>query len=252
MAKVKHPLFSGDVSGAFGKKMIFKKGGIVTRMFWPRNPRTAAQQRQRELFKEFSVPSLTQEQADLLYASILHQHDDFYSLLGHGHDHGDLSGLADDDHTQYYNQTRGDARYSLLAHVHAVRLGYQSFYGHGLTGTVVAAGAGYLPLGYWGISTIAYTIPLLRGGTLKNLRYRHITNQPASGSMTVTVMKNNVATLLKITLTSAISTPSFQTNLIDTVAVSAGDTVVVELKNNATSASGQVGYVSFELEYATG
>lgn len=27
-------------------------------------------------------------------------------------DHGDLTGLADDDHTQYYNQARGDARYA--------------------------------------------------------------------------------------------------------------------------------------------
>lgn len=26
-------------------------------------------------------------------------------------DHGALSGLADDDHTQYHNDTRGDARY---------------------------------------------------------------------------------------------------------------------------------------------
>ena len=29
----------------------------------------------------------------------------------HGHDHGDLSGLGDDDHAQYFNQVRGDARY---------------------------------------------------------------------------------------------------------------------------------------------
>lgn len=29
--------------------------------------------------------------------------------------HGLLSGLADDDHTQYYNQTRGDARYTQLS-----------------------------------------------------------------------------------------------------------------------------------------
>lgn len=34
-------------------------------------------------------------------------------------DHGGLTGLADDDHTQYHNDTRGDARYSLLAHTHA-------------------------------------------------------------------------------------------------------------------------------------
>lgn len=33
-------------------------------------------------------------------------------------DHGALTGLADDDHTQYYNQTRGDARYSLTSHTH--------------------------------------------------------------------------------------------------------------------------------------
>lgn len=35
-------------------------------------------------------------------------------------DHGMLSGLADDDHTQYYNQARGDARYSQLGHTHAL------------------------------------------------------------------------------------------------------------------------------------
>lgn len=33
-------------------------------------------------------------------------------------DHGALTGLGDDDHTQYHNDTRGDARYSLLAHTH--------------------------------------------------------------------------------------------------------------------------------------
>lgn len=33
-------------------------------------------------------------------------------------DHGDLDGLADDDHPQYHNDARGDARYSLLGHDH--------------------------------------------------------------------------------------------------------------------------------------
>lgn len=36
-----------------------------------------------------------------------------------GVDHGLQSGLADDDHPQYHNDARGDARYSLLAHNHA-------------------------------------------------------------------------------------------------------------------------------------
>jgi hypothetical protein len=34
-------------------------------------------------------------------------------------DHGALTGLADDDHSQYHNNARGDARYSVLAHDHA-------------------------------------------------------------------------------------------------------------------------------------
>lgn len=34
-------------------------------------------------------------------------------------DHGALSGLGDDDHPQYHNDARGDARYALLGHTHA-------------------------------------------------------------------------------------------------------------------------------------
>jgi len=34
-------------------------------------------------------------------------------------DHGALTGLGDDDHTQYHNNARGDARYSLTSHTHA-------------------------------------------------------------------------------------------------------------------------------------
>lgn len=33
-------------------------------------------------------------------------------------DHGGLAGLTDDDHPQYHNDTRGDARYSQLGHGH--------------------------------------------------------------------------------------------------------------------------------------
>lgn len=42
------------------------------------------------------------------------------SLGGGGsNDHGALTGLADDDHTQYHTDARGDARYSQLGHTHA-------------------------------------------------------------------------------------------------------------------------------------
>jgi hypothetical protein len=35
-------------------------------------------------------------------------------------DHGDLTGLADDDHTQYLNNARGDVRYAPIAHSHVI------------------------------------------------------------------------------------------------------------------------------------
>lgn len=41
-----------------------------------------------------------------------------FATAGHTHaysDHGALTGLADDDHTQYHNDTRGDARYAQKA-----------------------------------------------------------------------------------------------------------------------------------------
>jgi hypothetical protein len=34
-------------------------------------------------------------------------------------DHGSIGGLGDDDHSQYHNDARGDARYSQLSHVHS-------------------------------------------------------------------------------------------------------------------------------------
>jgi hypothetical protein len=80
MPKLKGPLFSVDARGALGKKIIFTRGGYARNYFTPRNPNTPAQQVVREAFKEFSMPGLTQEQADLLYAAIAHLHDDYLSI----------------------------------------------------------------------------------------------------------------------------------------------------------------------------
>jgi hypothetical protein len=115
MAKVKFPLMSGDASGKFSNRMIFRRGGVVTRWFRPRNPNTEAQRAVREAFKEFSMPGLTQEQADLLYSAITHLHDERYLQSVPQQDHGGLAGLGDDDHLHYYNQSRGDERYLKIA-----------------------------------------------------------------------------------------------------------------------------------------
>jgi hypothetical protein len=56
-------------------------------------------------------------------------------------DHGELDGLDDDDHQQYFNEARGDDRYSLLGHTHPE---YAQFtYGLGLAGDGTLVGGTY-------------------------------------------------------------------------------------------------------------
>lgn len=57
----------------------------------------------------------------------------WYSQIAGVTDHGALTGLADDDHTQYYNQTRGDARYLQLA-------------GGTITGVLTVGNGGQVPI----------------------------------------------------------------------------------------------------------
>jgi hypothetical protein len=75
-----------------------------------------------------------------------------YSAAGVS-DHGALTGLSDDDHSQYHNDTRGDARYSVLAHNHT---GVYSAVGHGHANTDITGlgGAAVLNVGT-GAGTVA-------------------------------------------------------------------------------------------------
>lgn len=57
------------------------------------------------------MAGLTQAVADLLYAALNHLHAGVYAEVGHEHHHDEMLGLGDDDHENYFNQTRGDARY---------------------------------------------------------------------------------------------------------------------------------------------
>lgn len=70
----------------------------------------------------------TDARGDARYSQLGHTHDDRYytesevdtALAGksdtsHNHDHGALTGLGDDDHTQYHTDARGDARYVKLS-----------------------------------------------------------------------------------------------------------------------------------------
>lgn len=55
-------------------------------------------------------------------------------------DHGALTGLADDDHTQYHNDARGDARYYTQSQIDSSLSGYLPLSGGTLTGALTLGG----------------------------------------------------------------------------------------------------------------
>lgn len=89
---------------------------------------------------------LTQGEADALYAA---QGSGGIGIT----DHGLLTGLTDDDHAQYLNNARGDARYSVLGHTHsyetagAVAAHEAAGNPHPIYLTQAEAGALYEPIG---------------------------------------------------------------------------------------------------------
>jgi hypothetical protein len=95
------------------------------------------------------------------------------------------------------------------------------------------------------ISNREFTIPF--GGTVKNL-YLHTSNsQGAGGSLVVTVMQNQIATSLAITV-PALGLAQTRTNLTDSFTAVAGDKLVFRFVNNHTNVSATIVSVSFIIE----
>ena len=246
MPKVTGPLFSLKARGQFAKRFIFKRGGIVVNYFKPRNPNSAAQQAQREAFKEFSVPSLTQEQADLLYAAILHNHDGVYSPVGHNHN--DLYSLLNHLHDGRYSQLGHNHNdlYSALYHNHNEKL---LLGGHAAGQTLASGASGILSLFATGFISVGGNVPIPIAGTLKNLYVRIPGTQPASGSLVFTVMKNNSTSALTCTCSAGAAGVTIS-DLTHSVSVSAGDLIYLSAQNNATGVSAQVGSFNLTLEFS--
>ena len=276
MAKVKYPLFSGDVHGDFGKMFIVRKGGVVSKYFVPRDPKSIAQLEVRARFLENYVGGLSKAQADLLYAAILHLHDDVYSPLDHGHGHGDLSGLddddhsqyynqargdarylqsvpqqdhgglaglADDDHSQYYNQARGDARYPQIVHVHT----YGDVIGMNGKGIAVPANnTNYLIPFIDGLQTTTLATIWPVGGTLLNFFVNTNGPQPLNNSCVVTLQINGVDQSIVATIPANAGNGTF-TDLTHSVVVAAGFGIRVKLVNNANAPSATIRSVTLVL-----
>ena len=95
------------------------------------------------------------------------------------------------------------------------------------------------------IANREFIIPF--GGTVKNLYLHTSTQQGSGGSLVVTVMQNQTATPLAITV-PALGTGQTRTNLTDSFTAVAGDKLVFRLVNNHTNVSATIVSISFIIE----
>lgn len=97
--------------------------------------------------------------------------------------------------------------------------------------------------------TVERAMPVLRAGTVKNLYIRITGNQPASGSLVVTIRKNaSIDSVLTLTIAAGATAPATFQNITNSFTVAAGDFVGFKLQNNATAASAGIGFLAFEIE----
>jgi len=129
-------------------------------------------------------------------------------------------------------------------------LAYEVLPAHGLNGTIAAGATQSLPPFFYGLNATRYNVKIPRGGTLKNLSMVTNSAQPGTGTLVATVYVNNVATAIVATVAAGGAAQTAQ-DTTHTVAVSAGDLVAWDVKNNASSASAQIGASSLELELST-
>jgi hypothetical protein len=79
------------------------------------------------------------------------------------------------------------------------------------------------------------------------MSFRKSTTQPASGSLVVTLLINNVATALTITVPAGAAGASTHDDNTHQVIIAAGDLVRWSFQNNATAASGALTSITMKL-----
>lgn len=112
--------------------------------------------------------------------------------------------------------------------------------GAGLTRFVIPFNPGIQTGGSW-------TVP--KTGILRNLYLTIETSQPASGSLVVTLYKLSSPTAVTFTIAAG-SGIGIYSDTTHSVAVTAGEYIQIQVVNNASGASAQVGGMSLELQIA--
>jgi len=111
----------------------------------------------------------------------------------------------------------------------------------GANGTIAASTTNYFNVNHLGLLTAAgRNASLPAACTISSLYIETTGAQPASGTLVATVLKNNVATAITITIPIS-GAAGIYTDLIHSVSFSAGDAITVQLVNNATGASAALG-----------
>ena len=102
-----------------------------------------------------------------------------------------------------------------------------------------------------GLGGAGFNVAIPLAGTLKNLYFRTGSTQPASGSLTCTLNVNNSQKTVVATCPAGSAANTFS-DTTHTYALSAGDVVWFDLKNNATGTSAQMVSAVIVLEFDTG
>jgi hypothetical protein len=115
----------------------------------------------------------------------------------------------------------------------------QMITGTAMSNTVPAGATYYILPGHAIVpSSSSYNQEITAACTISDLRLT-CGKQPATGSLVVTLMKNNVATALTITIPAGYAGGTL-TDLVNSVSFSPGDFYILRLVNNATATSGTI------------
>lgn len=122
-----------------------------------------------------------------------------------------------------------DVRTKYNSHTHLSRA---QFSGNANGSTVPAASTHFLMNGHGGTSATSAdtTLRVPSAYTLGRFYVRTTTAQPGDGALTITVLVNGVPTALVVTIPAG-GAASLYSNLVNTVAVAAGDTLLIRLVN---------------------